>query len=61
MTIRIVPAKPRPRFRLVLEAHRDPLGGDTPAAIRLKLLLKWMLRQWGFECVDYAEVKDDES
>jgi hypothetical protein len=42
----------RPRFELLLE----DLGGEVPAAIRLRGALKRLRRSFGFRCLGVAEV-----
>jgi len=48
----------RARFEIVLEDTAT--GEDSPAVVRLRLLLKRLLRQGAFRCVSGRQLEGDE-
>jgi hypothetical protein len=49
----------RARFEIVLEDRAE--ADDSPAVVRLRLLLKRLLRQGSFRCLSGRQLADSES
>jgi len=57
--------KKRKRERYIMEFEAEPAGPNWPKhwrdpKYRLRRLLKWMLRRYGFEMKDCRELTEDE-
>jgi hypothetical protein len=53
------PPSQRVRFEVVLEDRDEP--GDSPAVVRLRMLLKRLLRQGGFRCLSGRQLPDGQA